>query len=222
MVQSESGGAEGRSGLRRHLPSATFVLVLALLLAAFAGVFITLGVYNIGADAPHSRFVHATLNALRERAIANYSRDIVAPRDLDSPKRILAGAALYDEMCSGCHIGPGIEKSELSQGLYPPAPELALGGTHTPAQQFWIIKHGVKLSAMPAWGKTHDDELIWNMVAFLGKLPKMSAAQYRAAVASAPEGHAEMMEGMGGMASEPGKSTEAHEHSEGHAHQHRH
>src|SRR3546814_5441303 len=56
----------------------------------------------------------------------------------------------------------------------------------TPAQQFWIIKHGIKMTAMPAWGKTHPDPLIWDMVAFVRKLPGMSPTEYKQLVASAP------------------------------------
>src|SRR3546814_4335596 len=82
-------------------------------------------------------------------------------------------------MCAGCHLGPGVERSGLSQGLYPQAPELAKHSHLGPAEQFWIIKHGVKLSAMPAWGKTHPDPLIWDMVAFVRRLPGMSAAEYQ-------------------------------------------
>jgi len=188
--------------LRRHLPSATFVLILLLVIAGFAGVFIYVGAYNIGADAPHSRLVYNMLDALREQSIARNARGIKAPVDLTDPKRIAAGAGLYNEMCTGCHLGPGLERSEMSQGLYPPAPELALGNRHTPEQQFWIVKHGVKLSAMPAWGKTHDDQLIWDMVAFIRQLPKMSPQEYKMAVASAPESHADMMKGMDGTAAE--------------------
>ena len=84
----------------------------------------------------------------------------------------------------------------MSKGLYPAAPELARGGDLSPAEQFWVIKHGVKLSAMPAWGKTHSDDLIWDMVAFIRQLPKMGPDQYKAAVASAPEDHEELMKGM--------------------------
>lgn len=195
--------------LKRHLPSTAFVAIILVMLGAIAGIFIYSGVYNIGADAPHSKFVYNMLDTLRERSIASNASAIVAPKDLNDPKRIAAGAGLYNEMCTGCHLGPGLEKSEMSQGLYPQAPELALGNKHTPAQQFWIIKHGVKMSAMPAWGKTHDDQLIWDMVAFLQALPKMNPEQYKAAVASAPEDHEEMMKdmpdmsGMGGEATKP-------------------
>ena len=198
--------------LRRHLPSATFALVLLLIVAGFAGIFIYAGFYNIGADAPHSRIVYTTLDQLRERAIASHSRDIVPPADLNSPKRIQAGAGLYGEMCASCHLGPGVEKSELSQGLYPQAPELARGTNHTAAQQFWIVKHGIKLTAMPAWGRTHSDELIWDMVAFLRTLPDLAPEQYRAAIASAPEDHDAMMKEMPGMGSAEPKAP--HEHSQ--------
>jgi hypothetical protein len=106
----------------------------------------------------------------------------------------------------------------MSQGLYPPAPELARGLNHSPAQQFWIIKHGVKLSAMPAWGRTHDDQLIWDMVAFIGTLPKLSPEQYKAAIANAPEDHDEMMKGMVvGHSPEAGAEAE-HEHHPEHSH----
>jgi len=185
--------------LRRHLPSTAFVLTFLVVIAAFAGLFVYAGVYNIGADAPHWRFVSDTLETLRDRSIAVSARGIVPPKDLDDPKRISAGAGLYNEMCTGCHLGPGLERSELSQGLYPTAPELARADDLSPAEQFWTIKHGVKLTAMPAWGKTHNDELIWDMVAFLRHLPKMSPARYKAAVASAPEDHDEMMKDMQGV-----------------------
>jgi mono/diheme cytochrome c family protein len=206
--------------LKRHLPSTAFVLIILIVIAAFAGVFIYAGIYNIGADAPHSKLVYMTLDKLREQSIAAYAKGIHQPADLNDPKRIAAGAGLYDEMCTGCHLGPGLEKSEMSQGLYPQAPELARGIDHTPAQQFWIIKHGVKLSAMPAWGKTHNDQLIWDLVAFLQQLPKMSPEQYKATVASAPADHDEMMKDMPGMTGAHAQSERTQEHEHSHTHSH--
>jgi mono/diheme cytochrome c family protein len=186
--------------LRRHLPSTAFVVLLLAALAGAAGIFVYVGVYNIAADAPHTPSVYNFLHELRDRSIARRSRDIGPPADLNSANRVSAGAGLYNEMCTGCHLAPGMEPTEMSQGLYPPAPRLAHDPSHTPAQQFWIVKHGVKLTAMPAWGKTHSDDLIWDMVAFLQQLPRMSPEQYKAAVASAPEDHEEMMKGMSGEA----------------------
>lgn len=198
--------------LRRHLPSSAFVVALLIVAAAFAGIFIYAGVYNIGADAPHSNAVYGLLQELRERAIAHHARNVVVPGDLNDPRRVEAGAGLYQEMCTGCHLGPRVEPSELSQGLYPPAPDLAKTRDRSAAQQFWIIKHGVKLSAMPAWGKTHDDQLVWDMVAFIRQLPSMSPEQYKAAIASAPEDHEEMMKGIGAASDEHDTTSKPHVH----------
>jgi mono/diheme cytochrome c family protein len=170
-----------------------FLLIVLMVLAGLGAVFIYTGVYNIGADAPHSRLAFGILEQLRDRSIVSHSSGIAVPRDLSDPKRIAAGAGLYQEMCTGCHLAPGMEKTEMAQGLYPAAPELARGNDLSPAEQFWVIKHGVKLSAMPAWGKTHEDQLIWDMVAFIRQMPKLSPEQYKATVASAPESHEEMM-----------------------------
>lgn len=173
-------------------------LVVLFLLIGAAATFIFGGFYNIGADAPHTTIVTSALDELREKSISRHAAGVEVPADLGDAKRIAAGAGLYNEMCTGCHLGPGIDKTELSQGIYPEAPELAKGDDLSTAEQFWVIKHGVKLTAMPAWGKTHNDQLIWDMVAFIRAMPKMSPKQYRATVASAPEDHDEMMEHAGG------------------------
>jgi mono/diheme cytochrome c family protein len=181
------------STLRRSVATIAIVVVVV---AAAAVAFVYSGTYDIGADAPHSKFVFSALDELRDRSIAAHAGKVVAPADLNSPKRIEAGAGLYAEMCTGCHLAPGMEPTEISQGLYPPAPALAKGSDLTAAEEFWVIKHGVKLTAMPAWGKTHDDDLIWDMVAFIRRLPDMNPQQYKTAVAQAPADHDEMMEEM--------------------------
>ena len=172
----------------------TSVLITLIVLAVIVAAFVYTGVYNIGSDAPHTKFVFSVLDELRDRSLTAHAAKIAVPTDLNSPKRLAAGAGLYAEMCTGCHLGPGIAPTELSQGLYPQAPELARGDDLSPAEQFWTIKHGVKLSAMPAWGKTHSDDLIWDMVAFIRQMPKLSPEQYKKLAASAPESHEEIME----------------------------
>jgi mono/diheme cytochrome c family protein len=188
------------SDLQRHLPSLAFVGLAALVIGALAGIFIYAGIYNIGADAPHTAPVYWAIENLRDRSIAVRARNIAVPANLSDPKNIATGAGLYADMCSGCHLAPGMEKTEISQGLYPQAPELSQGLDHNAAEEFWIIKHGVKLTAMAAWGRTHSDELIWDMVAFIRKLPSLSAVQYQALVKSAPADHDTMMRDMPGMA----------------------
>ncbi|MGN2251878.1 c-type cytochrome [Frateuria sp. GZRe12] len=158
--------------------------VLLAILVAGGAVFVYSGLYNIGADDHHTRPVFALMQALRERSIAARSKDIAVP-DLEDPQRILKGAGQYAAMCTDCHLKPGMEDSEIRPGLYPQPPNLSRVRVE-PQAAFWTIKHGVKMSAMPAWGTTHDDPTIWSMVAFLQKLPDMTAQEYEAMVAKAP------------------------------------
>lgn len=163
-----------------------FKIVLMLGLAALlsGGIFIYSGAYPIGADVPHHRLTYWFLETLRERAIARASEDISVPAELNTPERLLAGGADYNDMCAGCHLKPGKRASDMSVGLYPAPPNLSLSDedkdSDTQAKQrFWIIKHGIKASGMPAWGITHTDERIWNMVAFIEQLPTLSREQYQ-------------------------------------------
>jgi mono/diheme cytochrome c family protein len=158
------------------------VTLVALVLGGL--LYIYSGFYEMGADAPHWRATHGLVTLLRDRSIAVHSANLQVP-DLEDSALILKGAGHYAAMCVGCHLAPGIEKSEIRPGLYPRPPNLAQ--VHiAPTVAFWAIKHGIKMSAMPAWGASHDDPTIWSMVAFLQKLPDMSPAQYKEIVARAP------------------------------------
>jgi mono/diheme cytochrome c family protein len=165
--------------------------LLAIVVAG--GLAIYLGAYNFAADVPHTQPVYWLLEEARERSIEVRSAGIAVPGDLSDPKRIQSGAGHYAEMCAGCHLAPGMKRTEIARGLYPRAPELRRGTDLTPAEEFWVVKHGLKMTGMPAWGVTHDDEMLWDVVAFLQKLPELTPEQYRALVETAPR-HDEMMQ----------------------------
>lgn len=173
------------------------ILIAAVLGLLCGGLFIYSGVYPIGADVPHNKATYWLLETLRERSIARAASNIQIPDNLNTSDRLLAGGADYNDMCAGCHLKPGKKESDLTIGLYPSPPDLtAITDIYEQQQlnkayvsenmteeaiqrQFWIIKHGIKASGMPAWGPTHSDERIWNMVAFLQRLPTLSEDQYQ-------------------------------------------
>ena len=155
------------------------LVALAVLFAAGFGIYIYRGGYPVGADVPHSGPVYWILAMVRDRGIATQTRDIRAPIDLDNPRRLSDGAGQYATMCSGCHLAPGYESNETWKGLYPQPPRLAHGIDLTPAETFWVIKHGLKFSGMPAWGKSHSDGEIWDITAFVQNLPRLTPTQYR-------------------------------------------
>ncbi|MDF0536046.1 cytochrome c [Shewanella sp. A32] len=160
-----------------------FVSFLVLICLVSTAVIYS-GIYNIGADEPHIQPVYEALNVLRQRSIEQHAKGIRVP-NLDDPALILKGAGQYAAMCTECHLAPDMTHSEIRPGLYPQPPNLSLHRV-APNEAFWVIKHGIKMSAMPAWGFNHDDPTIWSMVAFLMKLPDLSPAQYREMVTKAP------------------------------------
>ena len=71
--------------------------------------------------------------------------------------------------------------SPIAKGLWPEAPDLAkTPDDWTPAQLFWIIKYGLTFTSMPAWGPTRDDQQLWALTAFVQRLPRISASEYKA------------------------------------------
>lgn len=92
---------------------------------------------------------------------------------------VAKGGRHYRESRQTCHAGPGAERGEMARGLRPAPPELAREATHwSSAELFWIVKHGIKMTGMPAWGESHGDEDLWTIVAFLERLPKLSPKEY--------------------------------------------
>lgn len=199
---------------RKSLLSITLLFALTALLAVG---FLWSGLYDVGADDPHLAPVHAALQTLRERSIGARVGDLRAP-DLADAALIRQGAGNYAAMCTGCHLAPGESATELSRGLYPSPPEFAKGKLSTPTRQFWVIKHGIKASGMPSWGKSMDDHAIWGLVAFVQRLPTLDAAAYHELVESS-EGHSH---GPGASGSMPMADGHDHAHMDAPTGEHEH
>ena len=153
------------------------VATLAIL-AIGGALFIESGFYDIGADDHHTKIVLAAIEQLRNRSI-EVRAPAVEVSAVDDPKRVAAGAQRYAALCAGCHLAPGVTKSDLRPGLYPHPPNLAQEDIKDIRRAFWIVKHGIKMSAMPAWGKSLDDATIWDIVAFVRTMPEMTADTYQ-------------------------------------------
>jgi mono/diheme cytochrome c family protein len=140
--------------------------------------FIYSGIYDIGADSPHSGLVARVLETARVRSIQAHAARIVAPARLDDQSSLLMGTEHFADHCAVCHGAPGVPKGDIANGLYPHPPDLAHVSTQFGgAELFWIIQHGIKMTGMPSWADHTDDEL-WATVAFLRKLPGMTPEDY--------------------------------------------
>jgi mono/diheme cytochrome c family protein len=159
------------------------------------------GAYDMGADAPHWEVTRRAIELVRDRSIAAHAKNIDLP-ELQDEQLVSKGAGQYAAMCVNCHLAPGMKDSEIRPGLYPQPPNLSEQRID-PKRAFWVVKHGLKMSGMPAWGIGHDDDTIWSIVAFVTRLPGLSADHYKEMVANAPPD-----EEMGNMKMDDGKEPE--------------
>jgi len=154
------------------------VLITLATLFVVSLIFIYSGWYNISAINDEGGIMKWVLNNTKQNSIESRIKDISIP-DLNDPEMIGAGFRHYNEMCVSCHGAPGSEQTELSEGLNPPAPYLVkFANKIDPRELFWVTKNGIKMTGMPAWGKTHSDEKIWAIVAFMKQLPSISPEEY--------------------------------------------
>jgi mono/diheme cytochrome c family protein len=141
-------------------------------------IFIFTGWYNVSAMNQDKGFTKWVLSTTSDRSVDFHSSSIKVP-NLNDTSLIRIGFAHYKEMCESCHGGPGKKETELAKGLNPPAPDLAKSAKHMPPEEiFWVTKNGIKMTGMPAWGKTHSDQKIWAITAAVMKLPSITPAQY--------------------------------------------
>ncbi len=168
----------------------TRVLLVAVIgVIAIVG-FVYSGIYDVSASSSHSSIVGWVLSTTSHASVRRQAKDIEVP-DLKDEGLALAGVNDFNGMCAGCHGAPGQTAEAMGQGLNPPPPDLAESAVEmTPAELFWVTKHGIKMTGMPAWGATHDDDAIWPVVAFMTRLPNLDAARYQRLLASAAgQGH---------------------------------
>ena len=151
------------------------VLVGLLVVGVSGAVFAALGLFNTAASIPPStvetKIAGFTLDHSVARRAPKSTRGL--PSDPDSRRD---GLAHYKAMCLVCHGAPGVESSEIAEGLNPPAPDLTLRRVQkrTDGEIFWIVQNGIRMTGMPAFGSTHKDEEIWKIVAFVRRLPALT------------------------------------------------
>ncbi|MFO7581009.1 c-type cytochrome [Guyparkeria sp.] len=155
------------------------ILVEIVLLAAIALIVIRTGVYNVAATEPHRDLTNRVLSTMMDNSVRRQASGIELSPSFSTPD-LDVGFEHYQAMCVACHGAPGMKKSEVGEGLNPPAPNLSdTAADLSPQVVFWVLKNGIKMTGMPAFGPTHDDETLWNLTAFVKGLPAMTPDEYR-------------------------------------------
>lgn len=138
------------------------------------------GAYDVAASDPHNPVVRWYFKTVMRNSVSAHADAIEAPA-LDEATRIAHGFKEYDEHCAQCHGAPGIEPKVIGKAMRPDPPDLKETGRKWPANEiFWVIKHGVKMTGMPAWGEEMSDDRVWSVTAFVkNRLPELNADGYR-------------------------------------------
>ncbi len=141
------------------------------------------GAINVGADNPHPAVIRWYLSEAMERSVQAHARGLQAP--VPTPASSAAGAARYGNSCMLCHGAPGVRRSEIGQGLSPNPPDLIEAANDwTVEQVYWLVKHGVGDTGMPAFGPTQGEQELWAIAYFVKQLPSLTPAEYQKLVES--------------------------------------
>lgn len=160
------------------------LIAAAVVVVGAAGIAYS-GLYDVSASTPHSGLVNWYLSTVSHASIERQAKDVPVP-DLTDDALVRAGVNDFEAMCVDCHGAPGQPPAAVGQGLNPAAPDLAESATDmSAAELFWVTKNGIRMTGMPAWGATHDDDEIWPVVAFVTTLPNLDADQYQSLLTSA-------------------------------------
>ncbi|AFL53680.1 cytochrome c553 [Sinorhizobium fredii] len=129
------------------------------------------GIYNVAASKDHLGITTWIFEVVRERSIAVRSLSIEVP-PLGNEGMIRLGASHYEGGCVPCHGRPDEKTNPIVTGMLPPPPNLEdVSKRRPPEEIFWIVKHGIKYTGMPAWPNPQRDDEIWAMTAFLANMP---------------------------------------------------
>jgi len=167
-------------GARQHRPVLLGVALTLGTLGVGALAVTSAGLVSIAASSGHSTTVSWFLHYSMRRAVSTQSLGIKVPDDLFDPGMVLKGAGHYETGCVMCHGAPGRDQSVIVEQMTPKPPFLAPRiDEWEPQELFWIVRHGIKFTAMPAWPARGRDDEVWAVVAFLNELPDMSPQRYR-------------------------------------------
>jgi mono/diheme cytochrome c family protein len=157
-----------------------------LLIAGIGGLFLVAVIaivaasqFTLSALPEPGRLELSLATKAKHYLVHRSSREGIPPAPADRQVAIQEGERVYGTDCGACHGLSGHNPTDAGRWMYPRAADLTSSGVHSYSDQevFWIIKNGIRLSGMPAFGKVETDEHIWDLVFYIHTLPK-----------SAPEG----------------------------------
>jgi mono/diheme cytochrome c family protein len=151
------------------------LLLLPVLGAPSAAIILTAGLLDFSAAKPPGRIEERIARFTLDRSIARHAPKRVNPL-ASSPDAARAGLRLFRLRCVSCHGAPGVDPTEEGASLNPPAPGLTLARVQarSDGELKWIVSNGIRMTGMPAFGPSRTEAEIWQLVAALRRLPRLT------------------------------------------------
>lgn len=165
------------------LVALTVVLVLVFLglgLVAFAYS----GAANVAASADYLPGVKWFFDTASDNSIKAHAEESAQRGEISEPAHVTGamlrtGASEYQAMCVPCHGTPGGSRGEFGRGMKPEPPDLAHTAREMELREvFWVLKHGIRHTGMPAFGSNHSSDDLWAIATFVERFDAMTPAQY--------------------------------------------
>ena len=142
------------------------------------GCFV-LGLTEIRSDSKPSGWESQLMNSAVHAAVRRNVTGISNPTPA-SDERLVAGGKLYVEGCAGCH-GELAKPLQEDHDHFPPVPQLPHVGTqYSEEEAYWIVKHGIRMSAMSAYGPFYSEQQLWALAAFVARIKSLPPDVLRA------------------------------------------
>jgi len=170
------------------------VLTIALTLAAMAAsaalvaaVVVYGGLYNVASTSQHLQPTFTVLETAMRESVRRRARDVHVP-PLADENLVLRGAGCFRDKCVQCHGAPGVAQGDIGKSMQPlPGPLVDARKHWQPRELYWVTRHGIKMSGMPAWQHRLSEAELWSVVAFMQRLPDLNAQQYAQMAQQAPQ-----------------------------------
>jgi cytochrome c553 len=170
----------GGTGKKRRLLRIAKLFTVFLVVMAIGGFLVaTSGIIPIKASSGHWAITRWFLQFSKQRSVATQTIGLDVPL-LEEPGLVLKGAGHYEIGCRPCHGSPEMRHPRIAQAMTPHPPYLPQTISRWERDElFYIVKHGIKFTGMPAWPAERRDDEVWAMVAFLRRFPSLDATEYR-------------------------------------------
>jgi len=156
------------------------IITITVAFAVLAGLAIAMALkFNLSALPEPGPTETAFAMQAKRLLIGRASSSGIPPEPPNSTYSRVEGEKRFGTECSMCHGLNGRTLTDSGRWMYPRAADLGSAQVqqYSDREMFWIIKNGIRLSGMPAFGKVETDEHIWDLVHYARSFGSVSGSR---------------------------------------------